>query len=518
MKNIVLSLLTFLTSLFSFTFVVLGDRTERADDEVFKKIIIEIKILKPDFIINTGDLIEGDKKDSLAIIKEWEKVLKMLKDSNTKIYFTPGEQDIYSQLSQKIYLSLIGKTWYSFSYNNAHFIVLDNSRYRSFEETPLEMVDWLERDLQAHKKYKWKFVFFHRPFWRYEYEKKRLKNFLLHQIFKRYKVNYVFSGHDHFYAYLFYDSIHYFQVGPSGAKYKINSEENVFHNYLLLKVDKDEVDVCVIKPGSIFSKEKVLLEKTLSRERFKKEGVKLSAFLFGEEKGEDTVFLHIVNPLLKKIKGKFFWQYSENYSFDSEKGNFLLESKGEGKYQFIVKIKNPYQIYPLPNLHLYFNYDYEKDSLIFILPVTKEIRLKKGELYPIEDFCKTDGNEANLNIKIFINHDQENLYLNFSDKDFYQFDSLFLYFAKTNDSIMEIMLTKEKKLFFSRIRPLKEGIKKVRQREKKWLEEIKAPLKEIVFENYTYFNIKFYKGKEVFYLKIPFDFDVKDWYKIYFDK
>lgn len=521
MKKFFYLLLIFRHLGFSFTFVILGDRTSGAKDEIFKQIIEEIKILKPDFGINVGDLIEGDKKDSLAILKEWEKVLRMLKETNIKWYFTPGDHDIFSELSEKIYLSLIGNPYYSFSFANTHFIILDNSRYNSYFEIPQEMIDWLEKDLESHKKYKWKFIFFHKPFWRYEYENKRLKEFPLHQIFKKYKVNYVFSGHDHFYTYLFYDSIHYFQVGPSGSRYKIyfDEKEGAFQNYLFCKVEKNQVIIAVIKPGSIFPKEKIMLEKIISKERFKKEGIKLTSLIINEEKEEDTIKLYLTNPLKEKIKGNFFWEFpSENYLFDIDKGNFVLEGESEVSYQFIVKTKKPYQIYPLPKLYLFINYQNEKDSLIFVLPVKKEIKLKKGELYSLEEFSKDDGTLANLKNKIVISYDQENFYINYSAEEIYQFDSLLFYFAKNQDSILEIKITKGEKLNISQIRIIGDKIKKFQKKEKRGKEEIRIPLREILTNNYFYLNIKIYKGEEVFYLKVPFDFDIKNWYQLYFDK
>uniref|UniRef100_A0A7V3ZWD3 Calcineurin-like phosphoesterase domain-containing protein n=1 Tax=candidate division WOR-3 bacterium TaxID=2052148 RepID=A0A7V3ZWD3_UNCW3 len=509
MKKIIFFIFILPIYLFSLTFVVLGRVSEEKASENFKQIIEEISILRPGFIIQLGDLIESIKGDSLKIIKEWEKTLRILKKVNTKIYFVPGENEISSETSEKIYLSLIGKPYYSFSYDNAHFVILNISRERSLEELPPAMIDWLEKDLAAHKKYKWKFIFFHRPLWRYEYEKKKLKDFYLHQIFKRYKINYVFSGHEQFSAYLFYDSIHYFQVGSAINK------NNEFSSYLFIKINKEEVNVCLIKPGAIFSKEKILLEKLISLKRFKKEGIKLSSLLLTEEKETDTIFLYLSNPFLSKIKGKFFWKYSPNYSFDSDKGNFLLESKGTGRYQFLVKIKSPYEIYPLPKLHLHFDCNGEKDSLVFILPIKKEIKLKKGEYYPLENFAKEDGNKADLEAKIFISYDQENFYLNLENRN--SFDSLALYFAKTPDSLIEIVATKDKRLIFYQIRQSAEGIKRVQKKEKKWQEEIKIPLKEILFINTTYFNIKFYQKEETYYLKVPFEFDTKDWYQIHFD-
>lgn len=494
--------------LFSLTFVILGKVSEEKGSENFKKIIEEIRILKPDFIIQLGDLLSGQRRDSLMIIKEWQEILRLLKKTDTKIYFVPGENEISSEISEKIYLSLIGKTYYSFSFANAYFVILNISQQRSLAELPAAMIDWLEKDLAAHKKYKWKFVFFHFPLWRYEYEKKKLKDSYFHQIFKKYKVNYVFSGHEQFSAYLFYDSIHYFQVGPS-------DKNDDFPHYFLVKVNNEEVNICLIKPGSIFPKEKVLLEKLISPKKFKKEGIKLSSFLLEEEKEGDTIFLYLYNPSLVKIKGSFFWEYNPNYSFDSDKGNFLLESKGEGRYHFLVKIKNPYEIYPLPKLHLHFDCNGEKDSGVFILPIKKTIKLKKGEYYPLENFAQEDGNKADLDTKIFISYDQENFYLNLENKD--SFDSLALYFAKTPDSIIEVVATKDKKLIFYQIRQLAEGIKRVQKKEKKWQEEIKIPLKEIIFANTTYFNIKFYQKEAIYYLKVPFEFDAKNWYQLHFD-
>ncbi len=92
---------------------------------------------KPDFIIANGDLINSGSKSEYIITSE------LFNSYNIPIYTSIGNHDVWG-LGNKYYPSFFGPYYYSFTYNNATFIVLNTSSGIIGES----QFEWLENELQ----------------------------------------------------------------------------------------------------------------------------------------------------------------------------------------------------------------------------------------------------------------------------------------------------------------------------------------------------------------------------------
>ena len=195
-----------------FHFSILGDRTGGAQPGIYGRVWREIGLLNPDFVINVGDTIQGGNDKTAAA--EWAELRPFRDKYRFPWYFVPGNHDIWSEHSREVYEKETGRPpYYSFNFQNAHFTVLDNSRT---EELSKEQLDFLEKDLAANRTSNPKFVFFHKPYW-VLYIKFASGEFPLHRIAREYGVNYIVSGHAHFFMRMQRDGITYMGVGSSGA-------------------------------------------------------------------------------------------------------------------------------------------------------------------------------------------------------------------------------------------------------------------------------------------------------------
>ena len=89
-------------------------------------------------------------------------------------------------------------TNFSFDYGNSHWVVLDSNAY--VDVAGSDLLQWVERDLEAAKKARWKFVAFHHPGFtssRTHLQEQQMR--LMAGIFEKYKVDIVFTGHVHNY-------------------------------------------------------------------------------------------------------------------------------------------------------------------------------------------------------------------------------------------------------------------------------------------------------------------------------
>lgn len=233
--NVVLLLTLLALSLHAanFHFVILGDRTGEPQPGIYEQVWKETAAEKPRFVITIGDTIQGFN-DATAD-REWRDVEKIL-DPYKRIPFdlTPGNHDIWSDLSQRLYIKYSGHPLhYSFDYEQAHFTILDNSRDDAFSTAELA---WLESDLRSSTK-PIKFVFSHRPSWLIHVLLKNPQD-PIHQLAKKYGVQYVVSGHVHRMIHSEFEGVTYLSMPSAGGHLRgtMKYEDGWFFAHTLVEV------------------------------------------------------------------------------------------------------------------------------------------------------------------------------------------------------------------------------------------------------------------------------------------
>lgn len=249
-----IALLAFGPSGNDFRFAILGDRTGIANQKVFEQIWLEIANERPDFVINVGDMIEGGNDNTaeaewLALRRTWDRF-------KIPLFLTPGNHDIWSETSRSVFEKQAGHAPpYSFNFQDAHFTVLDNSGSLNLSAGQMQ---FLERDLLENRNRRPKFVFFHQPFWLIPL-KFQSGEFPLHQLARKYGVDYVISGHDHQYVRLARDGIVYLEAGSSGGKLKGDGfEQGWFYQHALVRVKGTRAGITIKEIGPPFGKGRVL--------------------------------------------------------------------------------------------------------------------------------------------------------------------------------------------------------------------------------------------------------------------
>ncbi|MCK4409447.1 MAG: metallophosphoesterase, partial [Candidatus Eisenbacteria sp.] len=149
-----------------FRFAILSDRTGGHVPGIYPQVIEEINLLNPDFVVTVGDHIEGYGEDYERSEVEWDSLMVLIGALEAPFYMTPGNHDIWDDESEAMYKTRTGfDPYYSFDYENTHFVILDNSRIDVAADFPEEQRDWLVADLAQHNEAENIFVFAHRPLW-----------------------------------------------------------------------------------------------------------------------------------------------------------------------------------------------------------------------------------------------------------------------------------------------------------------------------------------------------------------
>jgi hypothetical protein len=203
----------------SFSFVIYGDNRTRHD--VHKKVMETLlKNASPDFVLQTGDMVENGSDDSL-----WPIFFDIEKDllRKTAIFPALGNHERNSHDFYEFFQAAM--PYYSFNWGNAHFIVLnsdiENVSPKKSERDAFwaEQTKWLEEDLAASQSSDFRFVTAHHPPFT-AVERRQGNNphmTALTPMFEKYHVTGAFFGHDHNYQSYLLNGIHYVVSGGGGA-------------------------------------------------------------------------------------------------------------------------------------------------------------------------------------------------------------------------------------------------------------------------------------------------------------
>jgi Icc protein len=197
----------------SFHFVLLGDRTGETQPGVYERVWAEATRGDPAFVVSVGDTIQG-LNDATAEA-EWQQVERILAPFRKfSLYLTPGNHDIWSEKSARLFREHAGHPpHYSFDYGPAHFTILDNSRSDELQTSELA---FLEEDLKAHAAQPLKFIVSHRPSWIFGAAAGN-SDFRLHQLARKYGVQYVIAGHLHEMLHYQLEGIDYVSLPSAGG-------------------------------------------------------------------------------------------------------------------------------------------------------------------------------------------------------------------------------------------------------------------------------------------------------------
>jgi hypothetical protein len=196
----------------SLKFAAIGDNGtgEQPEYDVAKQMNLWHRRFPFDLVITLGDNIYGSQRPADFVLK-FERPYKPLLDAGVKFYASLGNHDKASFDTYEPF-HMGGERYYTYARNNVRFFVLDSN----FLDP--KQLQWMEEGFKRARE-AWKIAYFHHPLYsdggRHGSEiELRVR---LEPIFLKYRVNVVYSGHDHIYERLKpQKGIHYFVSGAGG--------------------------------------------------------------------------------------------------------------------------------------------------------------------------------------------------------------------------------------------------------------------------------------------------------------
>ena len=245
-----------------FTFVVFGD--SREDNAAHRAVVERILSDAPDFALNTGDLVGLGSREH-----EWQTFFDVEAPllAGTPFYPALGNHDYGAGGDKSVFRRIFavpsegpdGEAYYRFDWGASRFLVLDSNGQNKARDVQR---DWLERELQAARadaKVRHVFVSMHHPPFSISVHggDERLQRAWA-PLFTKYRVDAVFSGHDHVYQRLVHDGVLYVVSGGGGASLytrgaakKPDKNASVLfervHHYVRVQVRGDAVELSAIR-------------------------------------------------------------------------------------------------------------------------------------------------------------------------------------------------------------------------------------------------------------------------------
>jgi hypothetical protein len=184
---------------------------------------------------------------------QWDTIAAFLEELECPVYLTPGNHDIWSDESESVYRERAGSApYYSFDHQDAHFVVLDNSRLESWNEADAEMIDWLETDLASAQDARHIFVFAHKPLWTQTLALGREER--IHDLFAAHGVDVHFTGHLHHYFSAEYDGVAYVSMGSSGGGVYPTDDADArgqFFQFGWVTVSDEDYELAIVELGAV---------------------------------------------------------------------------------------------------------------------------------------------------------------------------------------------------------------------------------------------------------------------------
>lgn len=293
-----------------FSFSVCGDNRP-ADDylpqpKIFLKLLNLIKKEDVSFHMTTGDIINGGTDNSKIIERQFSDYLNALKILPVINFVSPGNHDTANDTSKKYFLEMISKKafhqsmiegiqifipdtgnntinssimlkdessinsfYYYFEFKGTYFVILDAFEKGYWGAIKSSQLEWLEKVLESIKD-KEVFIFIHTPVYsvlnpenitdgstHVAFSSKKNQDYV-RELFKKFKVDGVFSGHEHLYNKQFHEGTTYIITALSGEYPFVPEEEGGFYHFLKIDVRERSWTLNVIdNNGNFYYQEEI---------------------------------------------------------------------------------------------------------------------------------------------------------------------------------------------------------------------------------------------------------------------
>jgi hypothetical protein len=212
----------------NFQFAIVSDRTGNNRPGVFAQAVDKLNLLRPEFVLCVGDLIEGGSEDEKELNTQWDEFDSLVNALDMPFFYLPGNHDISNEVMMDVWQKRLGRTYYHFVYKNVLFLHLNTEDYARRTITQ-QQLNYFSKALKENRNVRWTFVFMHEPLFKRENSDNWPK--LQKQLANRQYT--VFAGHDHRYQKDEFNGNYYYSLSVTGAKEELAGLEQCEFDHIV---------------------------------------------------------------------------------------------------------------------------------------------------------------------------------------------------------------------------------------------------------------------------------------------
>jgi hypothetical protein len=157
-----------------FRFAVVTDRTGEHRDGIFEASMGKLNLVRPEFVVSVGDLIEGYTDDGAVLDREWDEIEGFVGRLQMPFFYVPGNHDMSNAVMAEEWQERFGPSYYHFTYKGVLFLALNSELFGLVHDpktslpgpwTQAEQMAFIERVLAENAGARWTFVLIHQPLW-----------------------------------------------------------------------------------------------------------------------------------------------------------------------------------------------------------------------------------------------------------------------------------------------------------------------------------------------------------------
>ena len=269
-----------------FTFALFSDLTGGEREGVFDVAIEQLRLLRPELIVNVGDLIEGGDPGYEQLNQQWDTFDQRAGRARAPVFYAGGNHDLTGNELRQVWAERYGSSYYHFVYKNVLFLVLDTednppdfqqyiqeirlqaievadtegweafhaTEYGQLEERKSGRVSsaqasYFRQVIEQTPDVRWTFILMHKPAW----ERSDEKNFSSMERALGDRPYTVFHGHVHSYLHEQRYGRDYIRLGTTGGSHSPGKPMAIDH-VSLVTVSEDDVDIANLRMSGIFDK------------------------------------------------------------------------------------------------------------------------------------------------------------------------------------------------------------------------------------------------------------------------
>jgi hypothetical protein len=268
-----------------FTFAVISDLNGEERPGIFEVAVEQLNLLRPQFVMSVGDLIDGGTEDTTKLKTQFDFVDERVKKAGSPFFHVGGNHDLTNMTMRKYWEKRYGKRYYHFIYNNVLFLILDTEDYpekrfqeiyvararaielldsgkqelaeqsayykmpeRKFGEIGSEQAAYFQKVIQDNPNVKWTFLFMHKPVWQSGTDKnfEKIETSLASRKYS------LFNGHLHAYSHSLRNDHDYIMLGTTGGAQN-EDNENAF-DHIMLVTFNDSPSIANLRLDGILDK------------------------------------------------------------------------------------------------------------------------------------------------------------------------------------------------------------------------------------------------------------------------